>query len=100
MEAVLALAGLAFAAVAVIVVLFTVGLVLKTILKFVLLPLLLIKWVVMAILALIVGPIVFVAGLIGALAVGLVLALPLLPFVAVGVIVWLIVRSSERAAVA
>jgi hypothetical protein len=100
MEAVLALAGLAFAAVAVIVVLFTVGLVLKTILKFVLLPLLLIKWVVMAILALIVGPIVFVAGLIGAFAVGLVLALPLLPFVAVGVIVWLIVRSSQRAAVA
>ena len=63
----------------------------------VLLPLILLKWLVMSLVMLIVGPILFVAGLVAALAVGLVLALPLLPFVMVGAIVWMIVRANRPA---
>ena len=99
-EAVLALTGLAVAALVVMATVFAMGLVFKTILKLVLLPLLLVKWAVMGILMLVVGPILFVAGLIAFLAVSLVLAVPLLPFLAVGAVVWLLVRSSRSAAVA
>jgi hypothetical protein len=46
---------------------------------------------------LIVGPILFLVGSVVALALGLVLALPLLPFVAVAGLIWLIVRSNRPA---
>jgi hypothetical protein len=77
-----------------------VAIVFKILFKLVLLPLLLIKWIVMAAVMLIVGPILFVVGLAAFLAVGVALLVPLLPFLVLGGIVWLLVRSNRPAAVA
>jgi hypothetical protein len=96
MGAVFVLVGLAFTAVAGFMALLTVGLVIKTILRLVLLPLLLIKWLVMGILMLVVGPIVFLAGLFAFAAIALVFAVPLLPFLAVAALIWVLVRSTRR----
>jgi hypothetical protein len=68
----------------------------KLIARLILLPLLLIKFVVGAILTLIVGPLLFVVGLMLAA----VLFVPLLPFVILGALVWLMVRPTRRPAVA
>ena len=94
MSAILVATGLAFTAVAVLVTLAVFAFVIKFALKLLLLPLLLIKWLVMGVVLLIVGPILFVVGLIAATAVGLVLAVPLLPFLALGALVWIVVRST------
>ena len=48
----------------------------------------------------IVGPIVAVALVIGAVAIGAALIVPLLPFALVAVVVWLLVRAGDRPAVA
>ena len=100
MGAVMVLAGLALTAVAVFVTFAVVAIVFKILFKLVLLPLLLLKWVVMGAVMLIVGPILFLVGLAAFLTVGVALFVPLLPFVVLGGIVWLIVRSSRPAAVA
>jgi hypothetical protein len=96
MGAVLVLAGLAFTAVAVLMVLAAVGLLFKIVFRLVLLPLLLLKWILMGVVMLVVGPVLFVVGLVAAFA----MLIPLLPFVALGAIVWLLVRGSRRPAVA
>jgi hypothetical protein len=49
---------------------------------------------------LVVGPVLFLVGLVALLVVGLALAVPLLPFVLLGAIVWLLVRASRHPAVA
>ena len=90
------LAGLAVAAVAVFVMLALVGLVVRTALRLVLLPLLLIKWVVIGIVMLVVGPILLLIGVAGFIAVALGLALPLLPLIAVAALVWFLVRANRR----
>jgi len=90
------LAGLAVAAVAVFVMLALVGLVVRTALRLVLLPLLLIKWIVIGIVMLVVGPILLLIGLAGFLAVALGLALPLLPLIAVAALIWFLVRANRR----
>jgi hypothetical protein len=93
------LAGLAVAAVAVFVMLALVGLVVRTAIRLVLLPLLLIKWIVVGIVMLVVGPILLLVGIAGFVAVALGLALPLLPLIAVAALVWLLVRANRRPAV-
>jgi len=98
MSAILVGAGLAFTAVAVLVTLAVFAFVIKFAIKLILLPLLLIKWLVMGVVMLIVGPILFVAGLIAAVTVGLVFALPLLPFVALGAVIWMVVRPNRQPA--
>jgi hypothetical protein len=73
---------------------------LKVIVRLILLPLLLIKFIVGAILTWIVGPVLFVVGMIVATALAAVLFVPLLPFLLVAGLVWLLVRANRRPAVA
>ena len=87
-------------ALAVFVTVAFVGILLRLAIRLVLLPLFLIKWIVMGVLTLIVGPVVFLAGAIAFIAVAFVLAVPLLPVIAVAALVWLIVRANRRPAVA
>lgn len=100
MGAVVVLAGLAFTAVAVFVTVAAVAIVFKILLRLVLLPLLLLKWIVMAAVMLIVGPVLFLVGLAACLAVGVALLVPLLPFLVLGGLLWLLVRSNRPAVVA
>ena len=100
MSAFFVLAGLAFTAVMVTVVLAVLGLFVKMAIRLLLLPLLLVKWLVMGVVMLIVGPILFVVGLVAAVAVGLTLFIPLLPLFLVAGVVWMIVRANRRPAVA
>ena len=74
--------GFAFAAAAVLVTFVALAVVFKLLLRLILLPLLLLKFI-----------------LLGAvmLVVGLLLAVPLLPFAIVGGLVWLIVRANRPA---
>jgi hypothetical protein len=96
MGAVVVLTGLGLAAF--VVVLTAAGLFLKLLLRIVLLPLLLVKVVLMGTVMLVVGPILFVIGLVAALAVGLAVAVPLLPVIAIGGLLWLLVRDRRPAA--
>ncbi len=100
MGVVVGLAGLAFTAVAVLLTFAAVAVFFKIALRLILLPLLLLKWIVMGVVMLVFGPILFVVGLVAVLVVGLALAVPLLPFLALGAILWLLVRASRRPAVA
>lgn len=76
------------------------GILLKVAVRLLLLPLLLVKWIVMGIVMLIVGPILLVVGVFVFLATGLALAIPLLPVLAVGALLWfLFVRANRRPAV-
>jgi hypothetical protein len=95
MGAFVVLAGLAFAAVAVIVTFTAIAIFFKVALKLILLPLLLVKWIVMGVAMLVVGPILFLAGIVAVFA----MMIPLLPFLALGAIVWLLVRGTRRPAV-
>ena len=87
--AALVLAGLMFAA----------AIVLKAAIRLIFFPLLLIKWIVTALVMVVVGPILAMVGAILALVFALVFALPLLPLVALAAIVCLIVKASRRPAV-
>ena len=100
MGAVVVLGGLAFMAAAVFVTFAAVAIVFKILFRLVLLPLLLLKWLVMGVVMLVVGPILFFVGLAAFLAVGVAFLVPLLPFLILGAIVWLLVRSNRPAAVA
>ena len=90
------LAGLAFAAVAVVVTFTAIAIFFKLALKLILLPLLLVKWIVMGVVMLVVGPILFLAGTRRRSSAMMV---PLLPFLVLGGIVWLLVRGTRRPAV-
>lgn len=81
----LVLAGFAFTAVVVVMTFALVAVVIKTAVRIILLPLLLLKWIV-------IGAVLAVAGLV--------LMLPLLPILAVGAIVWMLVKANRRPAVA
>ena len=95
MGAVVVLAGLAFTAFAVLLTFTAVAIFFKIVLRLILLPLLLIKFVVMGVVMLVVAPIVFLAELAAVFA----MMVPLLPLLALGAIVWLFVRASRRPAV-
>jgi hypothetical protein len=97
MPAVLLFAGLALAA---IVFSFTLlAVLLKVAIRLILFPLFLLKWIVTGLVMVVVGPILAIVGIVLALAFGLVLAVPLLPLVALAAIVWLLVKASRRPAV-
>ena len=89
------LAGLAFAAIAVVATFTAIAIFFKLALKLILLPLLLVKWIVMGVVMLVVGPILFLAGVVAVFA----MMVPLLPFLVLGGIVWLLVRGTRRPAV-
>jgi hypothetical protein len=95
MTALAAIIGLVFTAFAILVTLAVVGLVLKFALKLLLLPLLLVKWLVVSVVMLIVSPVLFVAGLIASVAFLIALAIPLLPFVLLAALVWIVVRATR-----
>lgn len=59
-----------------------------------------IKWIIGSVLFLIVAPILFVAGLLIAVLIGAALFVPLLPFIAVALLVWLLMRANRRPALA
>src|SRR5436189_4220753 len=92
--------GLAFAGAAILVTFVAVAILFKILVRLILLPLLLVKWIVMAVVMLVVGPVLFVAGLVVFLVMGLAVAIPLLPFAAAAALVWLLVRATRRPAVA
>ena len=105
MAAVLVLTGLVLAAVVFLVTL--VGLFLSLAFRVLLFPLFLLKWIVMALVGIVVIPVIAVVGVVlavvfSALAVafGVVLSIPFLPLLAVAVIVWALVRSDRRPAAA
>jgi hypothetical protein len=100
MAALVVLAGLAFTAALAFVALAVVGLVIRTAVRVVLFPLFLIKWLITGIVMLVIGPILLVVGVIACVAVVLAMALPLLPVLAIGAVIWLLVKSSRRAVVA
>jgi hypothetical protein len=99
MGTVVFLAGLAFAAIAVIVTFTVVAIFFKIALKLILLPLLLLKWIVMGVVMMVLGPILILAGIVAAIAMLVGVLIPLLPFLVLGGIVWLLVRSNRRPAV-
>lgn len=72
------------------------GILLKVAVRLLLLPLLLVKWLVMGVVMLIVGPILLVVGVFVFLATGLALAVPLLPLLAIGALLWLVFAKANR----
>ena len=73
------------------------GILLKVAVRLLLLPLLLVKWIVLGIVLLIVGPILLVVGTLVFVTAGVTLAVPLLPVLAVGALLWfLFVRPNRR----
>jgi hypothetical protein len=74
------------------------GLLLRVAVRLILLPLFLLKWLVMGVVMLVVGPVLFLVGLVAFVVVGLALAIPVLPILAVGALIWLLVRANRRPA--
>jgi hypothetical protein len=72
------------------------GILLKVAVRLLLLPLLLVKWIVLGVVMLIVGPILLVIGVFVFLATGIALAVPLLPLLAVAAILWLVFAKASR----
>jgi hypothetical protein len=70
------------------------------VLNFLLLPLLLLKALIGGLVLLVAGPILLVAMLAGLVAVGVAVAVPLLPLLFVAFVVWFIVRATSSTAVA
>jgi hypothetical protein len=97
MAAVVVFAGLALGAVVFTFTLF--ALLLKLAIRVILFPLFLIKWIVTGVVMVVVGPILAFVGVLLALVFAFVVAVPLLPLVALATIVWLLVRASRRPAV-
>lgn len=94
MAVLLVLAAFAVTAVAFTVAL--VGIVLGGLFRLILLPFFLLKWILTGVVMLIVGPILAIVALVLALVFGVVVAIPLLPLLLLGLLVWLIVRSTQR----
>ena len=99
MAGLLLLGFLMFAGAALFVVLIAFGVVLKLMLRLVLLPLLLLKWLIGGIVLFVVGPILAIVGLLVLLITGAALSIPLLPFLVLGLLIWLLVRTTRRPAV-
>ena len=72
------------------------GILLRVAVKLVLLPLLLLKWIIGGIVMLVVGPILFLVGLFLFVITGLVLAIPFLPLLVVGAILWFLIAKGNR----
>jgi hypothetical protein len=96
MAAVLVFAGLALGAIVFSLTLLAV--LLKLAIRILLFPLFLLKWIVAGLVMIVVGPVLAIVGLVLAFVFAVLLAVPLLPLVALGAIVWLLVRSPQRPA--
>ena len=81
-----------FAGVACVFAVAFLALLLKLAIRIILFPLFLLKLIVTGVVMLVVGPVLAVVGFALALVVALLLAVPLLPLLALGAIVWLLVR--------
>jgi hypothetical protein len=66
--------------------------------KILLLPLLLLKFLIFGVVFTIVGPILLIVGVFAVVVTGLVGLVPLLPFLIVGGLVWMLVRNNRRPA--
>lgn len=97
MAAVLMFAALTFAAAVFAVA--VLGLLLKLAIRVILFPLFLIKGIVTALVMIVIGPILAVVGLLLALIFACLVAVPLVPLIVVGALVWLLVKSTQRPAV-
>jgi len=97
MAALMLMGFLLFVGAALLTVLFVVGLALKLVLRLILLPLLLIKWIIGGLMFFVLGPIFAIVGLFVLCVLGAVFALPLLPFVLLGLLVWALARASRPA---
>src|SRR3954468_14345307 len=97
MPALVLLGLLFFAGAFVLASLFAVAIFVKLLVRLVLLPLFLLKWLISGIVFLIVGPVLAVVGIIILAAIAFALAVPLLPFIVLGVAVWLLMRNSRPA---
>lgn len=93
----LTLLGLLFAGIAVFVLFGVMAVLFKVAIRLILLPLLLLKWLIGGVVLLVLGPVLALVGLIVLVVGGAVLFVPLLPFVLLAGIVWLIVRASRPA---
>lgn len=71
----------------------------KLALKILLLPLLLLKFLIVGVLFTIVGPILLIVGVVAVVLTGFAALVPLLPFLIVGALVWMLVRNNRRPAV-
>ena len=74
------------------------GLLLRILVRLLLLPLLLVKWIVMGIVLLVLAPVLAIVGALVFVSAGLVLFVPLLPVLAVGAILWFLLRATRRPA--
>jgi hypothetical protein len=74
--------------------------ILKILVRLVLLPLLLIKWLVAGVVFVALGPILLLVGLFVAFVVGASLLVPLTPFLLAAGLIWLLVRANRRPLVA
>jgi hypothetical protein len=101
---------LVFVAFAVLAVITVAGVVLKTafwllflpirlIFWLVMLPLLIVKGVLGGIVMLVLAPIVALVVLASLIAAAIAIVVPLLPLIAIGVVIWLVVRSNDQALV-
>jgi hypothetical protein len=97
MAALMLVGFLLFVGAALLTVMLVAGVALKLLLRLILLPLLLVKWIIGGVMFVIVGPILAVAGLFVLFALGLAFALPLMPFVLLGLLVWALARASRPA---
>ena len=93
----LTLLGLMFAGVVFFLLFAVVALVFKIAIRLILLPLLLIKWLIGGVVLLIVGPILALVGLLLLVVLGAIFFVPLLPFLLLAGLVWLLVRSTRPA---
>jgi|SRR5690242_13931259 hypothetical protein len=97
MAAVLVFAALMFAAAVFAV--GVLGLLFKLAIRVILFPLFLIKWIITALVMIVVGPVLAVVGLVLAVIFACLLAVPLVPLLVLGGLLWLLVRSPRRPAV-
>jgi len=72
------------------------GLLLRLLVKLVVLPLLLLKWLITGVVMLVVAPILLVVGVFLFVTTGLVLAVPVLPLLFVAAIVWFLIAKGTR----
>jgi len=99
MAALMLMGFLLFVGAAAFIVLLTIGLVLKLFLRLILLPLLLVKWLIGVLMVVVVGPILALIGVLVLFVLGAAFALPLVPFVLLGLLVWALARAARPAVV-
>ena len=72
------------------------GILLRIAVRLLLLPLLLLKWIVLGVVLLVVAPILALVGIVVFLSAGFALAIPMLPLLAVGAVLWIVFAKAAR----